>query len=534
VTGGTELDRLVARSRALGADPSLVVHGGGNTSTKLEERDHRGRLREVMRIKGSGTDLATIGPDGFPGLFLDDLLALRERDAMPDEEMVGYLAHCMLDPSARRPSIETLLHAFLPARHIDHTHADAICTLTNHPEGRAAVREALGDEVAVVSYLRPGFGLSKRTAEQADAQAAVLQYHGLVTWGETHDASLEATRALAARAEAYLAARRRPPGASAPVLPEDEAARILVALRDALSADGRRVLHVDRDGGRRLADRPDVDAVAAGRSTPDHMLRIGTRSAVVRASSEVDAVVGAFADENRAYVERHAARLPAGIGPLSPLPRVVLVPGLGLVAAGPDPRAARVNADIAYRSHLVTADVLDVFGRVAWLDEDEIFDFDYWPLELYKLTLAPKPPSLAGRVVIAAGVPAELAAPLAAAGAVLVEASASDAGGAMGRAVDLHGGVDAVVAGSDALAAAAIAGASGLPSTRCLDVVVVASAAVNGSAGAWRAPPDRAIRSFLVRGDDAAAAGEAVAFVLAGRAPLQPSSVLQLAGARDA
>ena len=165
IPGDTELERLVARSRAIGADPTLVVHGGGNTSTKTRERDHLGRERDVLRIKGSGTDLKTIGADGFPGLFLDELLPLRGRAAMSDEEMVDYLAHCMVEPGSRRPSIETLLHAFLPARHVDHVHADAICALTNTRDAERHVREALGPDVAFVPYIRPGFALSRQAAE---------------------------------------------------------------------------------------------------------------------------------------------------------------------------------------------------------------------------------------------------------------------------------------------------------------------------------------------------------------------------------
>src|SRR5215204_5805140 len=182
--GATEIDRLVARSRAIGADPTLVVHGGGNTSIKTRERDHLGRERDVLRIKGSGTDLKTIGPDGFPGLYLDELLPLRDRAAMSDEEMVAYLARCMVEPGSRRPSIETLLHAFLPARHVDHVHADAICTLTNTIDAERHVRAALGPDIAVVPYIRPGFTLSRQVADLADASAVVLAKHGLETWGE--------------------------------------------------------------------------------------------------------------------------------------------------------------------------------------------------------------------------------------------------------------------------------------------------------------------------------------------------------------
>jgi rhamnose utilization protein RhaD (predicted bifunctional aldolase and dehydrogenase) len=403
ISGATELDRLVERSRLIGADPSLVVHGGGNTSTKTRERDHRGRERDVLRIKGSGTDLKSIGPEGFPGLFLDDLLPLRDRQAMSDEEMVAYLAHCMVEPGSRRPSIETLLHAFLPAPHVDHVHADVICALTNNAEPARHVRAALGDDVAVVPYVRPGFDLSRQVAALADARAVVLAKHGLVTWGQTHEQSYGCTLDLVARAEAYLVAQERPTHSVAPDLDAAAIESLLLSLRGLLSRDGRCVLDVDR-GQRTVADRPDVDLVAtAARATPDHVLRIGARSLVVRDPESVAAAVATFEEEYRTYFARHRRHLPPGLEMLSPLPRIILVPGLGCIATGPDARTARMNCEIAARSHLVTARVLDAFGAVEWLSERDVFDFEYWPLELYKLQAAPPPRDFSGHVAIIAG-----------------------------------------------------------------------------------------------------------------------------------
>jgi rhamnose utilization protein RhaD (predicted bifunctional aldolase and dehydrogenase) len=238
VPGKTELQRLVNRSRLIGADPTLVVHGGGNTSSKIVETDHLGRERVVLRVKGSGTDLKTIGADGFPGLFLDELLPLRERAAMTDEEMVAYLAHCMVEPGSRRPSIETLLHAFLPARHVDHVHADAICALTNTPDAERHVREALGPDVALVPYIRPGFDLSRQVADLAGARAVVLDKHGLVTWGDSHEESYGTTLDLVARAEAYLTERERHHEAYAPDLDAATTEALLLELRGLLSRDG--------------------------------------------------------------------------------------------------------------------------------------------------------------------------------------------------------------------------------------------------------------------------------------------------------
>jgi rhamnose utilization protein RhaD (predicted bifunctional aldolase and dehydrogenase) len=244
IPGDTELERLVSRSRLIGSDPALVLHGGGNTSTKLVEHDHRGRARRVLRIKGSGSDLATIDERHFPGLWLDDLLPLRDRETMSDDEMVAYLLRCLVEPDGARPSIETLLHAFLPAAHVDHVHADAICALANAPDPAAAVREALGREVAVVEYLRPGFELSKRVAELSDAPAVVLVHHGLVTWGDTQEESYGRTLELVGRAQEYVASGEPADSQDEPAA--DEAERFLVRLRGRLSRDRRQVLAVSR------------------------------------------------------------------------------------------------------------------------------------------------------------------------------------------------------------------------------------------------------------------------------------------------
>jgi rhamnose utilization protein RhaD (predicted bifunctional aldolase and dehydrogenase)/NAD(P)-dependent dehydrogenase (short-subunit alcohol dehydrogenase family) len=421
IEGSTELERLVSRSRLIGADRTLVLHGGGNTSTKLVEPDHLGRERRVIRIKGSGSDLATITAADFPGLWLDDLLPLRERDAMTDEEMVAYLSRCLVEPDAARPSIETLLHAFLPAAHVDHVHADAICSLANAPDPNAAVCDALGPDVAVVDYLRPGFELSCRVAELAGARAVVLAHHGLVTWGDTHEESYGLTLELVSRASEYL-------GAHVPLSePGDPGEELLLGLRGSLSAERRVVLATDTTQ-RVFADRPDVDRLAAMRSTPDHMLRIGGRSAVVEGD------VGACVERFRA---EHGAD-----------PRVFLVPGHGVIAAAPDSRAAGVRLEIAAHTHASVAATLDRFGGSSWLDDAEVHDFEYWPLELYKLTLAPPPPELAGHVALvtgaASGIGRDIALDLAERGAHLVLADIDAAGLAetaegLDRAVALSG-----------------------------------------------------------------------------------------------
>ncbi len=204
IEGQDELSKLINRSRLLGQDSNLVLYGGGNTSSKIEEVDHLGNSNTVLRIKGSGTDLKTIGEDGFSGVYLDEVLPLKNKDVMTDEEMVDYLAKCMVSATERRPSIETLLHAFLNAKHVDHVHSDAICTLTNHPKGEEIVKKVLGDNVAFVPYLRPGFQLSKTVKQFEDSYAIVLEHHGLVTWGDTHEESYLKTIELEEKARKYI------------------------------------------------------------------------------------------------------------------------------------------------------------------------------------------------------------------------------------------------------------------------------------------------------------------------------------------
>ncbi len=206
-----ELQGLLYASWLVGADTSLVLWGGGNTSAKVEERDFRGRAVRVLRVKGSGSDLKTIQVKDFPGVRWDDALALRERAAMSDEEMVAYLAHTLQEPSSPRPSIETLLHAFIPATFVVHTHADAILMLTNTPRGREVVREALGEGAVWIPYQRPGFALSKSIAEAVEATpgatCAVMEKHGLITWGEAAREAYERTVEVVTRAEGFVAQR---------------------------------------------------------------------------------------------------------------------------------------------------------------------------------------------------------------------------------------------------------------------------------------------------------------------------------------
>jgi rhamnulose-1-phosphate aldolase/alcohol dehydrogenase len=398
-------DGLVSRSRMLGGRRDLVRHGGGNTSTKSAILDPTGRERAVLWIKASGADLETATPDDFVPLYLDALLPLATYETMDDADVVEHLARAVVRAGSRRPSVETLLHAFLPADHVDHVHANSICALTNQPNARETVAAVLGEEVGFVPYVRPGFALALLCAVQAEnRKALVLEHHGLVTWGDSDEESLDATLALVRSADEYLAERipKRAAATAAARISPAERELLLTTLRGRMSQEQRVVLHID-DHQRAVSDREDVERVAeAGRATPDHILRIGTRSAVVR-PGQVHASLERFEAESRRAFDEHVSLLSGNPTMRSPLPSVALVPGIGCVASGSNAREARMRAELAAESHLVTATVLDAFGAVRWLDQLEQLDFEYWPLELEKLAAAGGVRELEGRIVIVTG-----------------------------------------------------------------------------------------------------------------------------------
>src|SRR5882762_9820093 len=232
------LDLLVYASRLIGAETSLVVWGGGNTSIKQVERDHRGREVRVLRVKGSGSDLKSIERKHFPGVRMDDVLALLERKDMGDQEMVDYLAHTLQEPSSPRPSIETLLHGFLPAAAVIHTHADAIVSLTNNDRAAEMLREVYGGDVIALPYRRPGFLISREVAETFErhpkAKALLLEKHGTICWGATVKDAYLSTIELISRAEEAIEhrakGRARFGGVAGPAASPEERRQVALAV----------------------------------------------------------------------------------------------------------------------------------------------------------------------------------------------------------------------------------------------------------------------------------------------------------------
>ncbi len=422
--GLSPLDELTYRSNLLGADRSLANVGGGNTSAKGVTVDHAGRETRTLWVKGSGTDLATITAPGFPALRLDEVLPLRERATMDDAEMVDYLRRCGLVPDQPRPSIETLLHAFVPAPQVDHTHPDAVIALTSSPDGRALAEAAFGDEAVWLDYQRPGFDMSRRIAELLEenpgARAVLLAKHGLVTWGETGEESYRATIEFVTRAaEAIDGAAGHGYGLGGPhvrQVAQDEAEDLLTAtlpaLRGALGAG--LVLEVDRTpeavAFASAARTPEVSQVGA--PCPDHLINTKHRPLVVDFDPARDGVselaaafrsgVEDYAAWYRDYYERNVddETRPFPMDP--PGPRVVLIPGVGLVTSGADTRRARIARDLYHRA-IVVEDAADALGGFSSLSEPEAFKIEYWPLERYKLAQLPPPSDLSGRIALITG-----------------------------------------------------------------------------------------------------------------------------------
>jgi rhamnulose-1-phosphate aldolase/alcohol dehydrogenase len=421
----TTLDEVLLASHLLGANRALANFGGGNTSAKGTATDHVGREVPAIWVKGSGSDLATISASDFTPLRLEEILPLLARPEMSDEEMVAHLARCQLDPSAPRSSIETLLHAFIPAAHVHHTHPDAINALACARDGRDLIAECFGDTAAWIEYIRPGFSLAKQVGEAVRAypglRLMVLAKHGLVVWGDTAREAYEQTVAVCNQA-AELANRRSehvrrfggPAGSGGGLDADARAARlaqVAPALRGAVSSARAKVLLVDvSEPVCELVDSVEGAEIATvGAACPDHLVHTKrlpmwvpydpARDSIEELQSRVSAGAAGYRQRYQAYFERHAGDDDVMA---DPDPRVVLIENVGMVAVGQTPKAARISRDLYHRAIEVMAGAGAVSEFVS-LTAPESFAVEYWPLELYKLSLAPAPGELQGKVALVTG-----------------------------------------------------------------------------------------------------------------------------------
>jgi rhamnose utilization protein RhaD (predicted bifunctional aldolase and dehydrogenase)/NAD(P)-dependent dehydrogenase (short-subunit alcohol dehydrogenase family) len=402
-------------ARLLGADPSLVLHGGGNTSAKGRAKSLAAGEVDVLFIKGSGWDLATIEPAGHPAVRLDPLLRLRALEDLDDAAMVNEQRIALLDAGAPNPSIECLLHAFLPHRFVDHTHADAILALADQPDAERICREVFGRGLVFVPYVKPGFALAKACAQAFEAageaaEVIVLERHGIFTFGP--DAKTAYTRMIDAvgRAQARIGSRAR---VEAP--PPDPALRRRLSpiLRGVLANGGLAgVLSWDESDAARgfASDEGAWSRSQIGPATPDHVIRtkpwplVAPRLDACATDPEIRSALEGRVTE---WAARYARYVDEGIAargartPLDRVPRVILVPGVGIAALG----ATRKDAEIAREIYAHTIEVIEgasAIGRYQPVSPLDLFDLEYWPLEQAKLGKATRP-RLGGIVALITG-----------------------------------------------------------------------------------------------------------------------------------
>ncbi|MDN4526651.1 bifunctional aldolase/short-chain dehydrogenase [Fictibacillus fluitans] len=417
------LQELVYRSNLIGSDRAVCNWGGGNTSMKTTEKDFRGRDIEVMWVKGSGSDLATMEAKNFTGLNLDDIRPLMERDEMPDEEMVAYLSHCMIDSKHPRASIETLLHAFLPFKHVDHTHPDAIISICCSDNGRQIAEEIYGSRFVWVPYVRPGFTLSKMIAEgvrnNPDAELVLMEKHGLVVWGDTAQESYEKTISVINEAEQYINNRMKEEevfgGQNYESLSEEDASKVLAkvmpVIRGAVSDQKKMLLTYDRgeDVLQFVNSKNAAELSQVGAACPDHLVHTKRiplyidwnpqQEDVEVLLAQITSGIEAFKEEYKSYFGRNQNE---GDTMFEPAPRVILIPGIGMVNTGKDAANSRVSGALYHRAIAVMKGTT-ALGNFVSLDEDESYNVEYWPLELYKLSLAPAEAEFSRKVAFVTG-----------------------------------------------------------------------------------------------------------------------------------
>jgi rhamnose utilization protein RhaD (predicted bifunctional aldolase and dehydrogenase) len=416
-----DLALRVYTTRLLGRDPKLVLHGGGNTSLKTRMNDLFGEEVEVLRVKSSGSDMATIGPDGLPAVRLLPMRKLRALNAIEDEDLVSIERANLIDPAAPNPSVEMMLHAFLPHKFIDHTHATAVLSVIDQPDGEKKSAEVFGGRLAFVPYLMPGFGLAKKAIDVFEAakpsDGLILSKHGIVTFGDTAREAYERMIEMVSLAEDFIARNRKAVAAprSAPAV-----AQIAPLVRGACAEkDGevegawrRLVLEFrDSDAVQNFVNAKDLARLSqSGLITPDHTIRTknwplvlpapesGKLADFARATRER---AGQFATRYHSYFTQHNKRVGGIKHELDPLPRVVLVPGLGLFGLGRSKQDAVIAADIAEAWVEGVSDAESI-GRFESISEADMFDCEYWPLEQAKLGKRKELP-LAGQIVAVTG-----------------------------------------------------------------------------------------------------------------------------------
>ena len=423
----SESEKLLYRSNLLGSDKRVTNYGGGNTSAKVIETDPlTGEAVEVLWVKGSGGDIGSIKMDGFSTLYMDKLRALKAkyRGVAFEDEMVGYLPHCTFALNPRAASIDTPLHAYVPRKHVDHVHSDAIIAIAASVNSRELTAEIFGNEIGWLPWKKPGYELGlwleKFATENPDAKGAVLESHGLFTWADTAEECYQTTLDIINKAAAWLEARTagKPAfgGEKRPTLPQAQrreiAAKLMPVIRGLISKDRYKLGHFDdQQAVLEFVGSNMLDELAPlGTSCPDHFLRTKIRPLVVDfdpANPDLDATIAGLADAVSAYRDDYAAYYDRCKHADSPALRdpnavVYLVPGVGMLTFALDKATARISGEFYVNAINVMRGASGV-STYQGLPEQEAFDIEYWLLEEAKLQRMPKPKSLAGRVALVTG-----------------------------------------------------------------------------------------------------------------------------------
>ena len=423
-----DLALRVYTSRLIGKDPHLVLHGGGNTSVKLRRRNIVGEERDVLFVKGSGIDLAGVEPSGFVGLELEPLRKLRHLESLSDEEMENQLQVHKVSHASPDPSVETLVHAFLPHKYVDHTHADSILVLTHQKRGEDLLKEVLGPRIGILPYLPSGLPLAKGILtfykRHPETEGIVILNHGMVTFGEDAKTSFERMLENVSKADSYV--ERKIKGKplmtprddlSLPKDPETSSARFVQVVRGACAfptpEGGLRRFYTE------IRNSPEnVDASLAeeaqsicgsGVITPDHVIHTKNRAVYIDAVPEDDGdlqrrtkeSVDAFKVAYDQYVSSHVGTQEREREALDPYPRVFLVAGIGMVTLGSTRKAARIAADLAEHTLQVKLRSM-ALGEYQPISESHVFNMEYWGLQQKKLGKA-SPPLLQGQVAVVTG-----------------------------------------------------------------------------------------------------------------------------------
>lgn len=425
--GMSEPEKLLYRSNLLGSDKRITNYGGGNTSAKVMEKDPlTGEMVEVMWVKGSGGDVGSIRMDGFATLYMDKLRALKGlyKGVHMEDEMVGYLPHCTFNLNPRAASIDTPLHAYVPKRHVDHMHPDAIIAIAAARNSRELTARIFGDEIGWLPWKRPGYELGlwleRFCLENPSAKGVVLESHGLFTWADDAEDCYGLTLSIIQKAMDWFAAETAGKtifgGARVESLPPEDrravAARLMPAIRGMISAEHAMVGHFDdQPAVLEFVNSAKLEPLAAlGTSCPDHFLRTKIRPLVVGfdpSKPDLDGTLAALAGQVEEYRKGYAAYYDRCRHENSPPLRdpnavVYLVPGVGMITFAKDKATARISGEF-YVNAINVMRGADTVSEYCGLPEQEAFDIEYWLLEEAKLQRMPKPKSLAGRVALVTG-----------------------------------------------------------------------------------------------------------------------------------